>query len=475
MSWPTDFLWQVLVAPSDGELLAALQGAFRKYLHRPDVDQRPFLAEARELAEGCRSWDVLGEQEPPLQAVVTAAWWTDCQARRHWRLTGFVQVADTNSASGIQTSTRPALAQVYPYRTLFKTFPGEPVSFAVCDCGAVGTIRELQWMGDRCGTCHELSQSERQELQLEWATDQDGVQSISFRADGRQLAALGWSPGPIRIWDVASGRCLGRIPADSREGRFTAIRLAADGAILATSDPWGQQAVLLWDVPTATQIGGLGNRSEAPLITWAADGSTLAVVEDYRRVQVWDPWAAHERCRLPAACFFKQSVAFSPDGDTLAVSDLDGISLWQWKSEKKIANIQVGEPWGARYWTEARFTPDGQILAVWSSCLRGGSNDAMLWEMATGRETVLRGHTEPIADLAFAPDQRQVATLGTDQTIRVWDSTNGQELLRLEWQGRGLLHELAFSADGKQVLVPANVGETGWAVLRLDWQSIRSR
>ena len=57
----------------------------------------------------------------------------------------------------------------------------------------------------------------------------------------------------------------------------------------------------------------------------------------------------------------------------------------------------------------------------------------------------LRGHSDVVFAVAFSPDGKRLATASADQTVKVWDSESGKELLTL----RGTATAVAFSPDGK--------------------------
>ena len=64
-------------------------------------------------------------------------------------------------------------------------------------------------------------------------------------------------------------------------------------------------------------------------------------------------------------------------------------------------------------------SPDGRRLAT-------GSDDRTikLWDTTTGEEVfTLRGHTAGVLCVAFSPDGRRIASGGWDRTVRVWDTS----------------------------------------------------
>ena len=62
----------------------------------------------------------------------------------------------------------------------------------------------------------------------------------------------------------------------------------------------------------------------------------------------------------------------------------------------------------------------------------------------------LQGHTNAVSDAVYSPDGKLIATSSFDGTVKIWDSTTGDELRSLTGHA-GQVLSLAVSADGRQL------------------------
>ena len=85
------------------------------------------------------------------------------------------------------------------------------------------------------------------------------------------------------------------------------------------------------------------------------------------------------------------------------------------------------------------FSPDGKTLAS------GSADDAIrLWDVATGRSIgqALTGAACFVESVAFSPDGKTLASSSADHTIRLWDITYTDDIVKYlcSSAGRSLTH-----------------------------------
>nr|RNJ71150.1 MAG: hypothetical protein EDM05_00630 [Leptolyngbya sp. IPPAS B-1204] len=135
------------------------------------------------------------------------------------------------------------------------------------------------------------------------------------------------------------------------------------------------------------------------------------------------------------------SVAFSPDGKQLAVSDTNGsIQIWHPSDGKQLALCTGHNSW---VWSVA-YSPTQPILA---SC--GQDHQVRLWDSQTGQGLKrLEGHTGIATSVTFSPDGQLLASTSGDQTIRLWNVATGQCMQTLMGHA-ACVWSAVFDRDGK--------------------------
>ena len=143
-------------------------------------------------------------------------------------------------------------------------------------------------------------------------------------------------------------------------------------------------------------------------MAFSPDGNTLAIGGS-GGIRFWDVGSNSSRFWNTSST---ASVAFSPDGNTLA-SGGPSVRLWDVGSGQLKATLEE-HTWGAM--NSVAFSPDGEILA-------SGSYDGIrLWDVGTNQpQVIFTGHTSAISSVAFSPDGKTLASGSYDGTILLWD------------------------------------------------------
>ncbi len=156
------------------------------------------------------------------------------------------------------------------------------------------------------------------------------------------------------------------------------------------------------------------------------------------------------------------SVAFSPDGHTLAAGSDDG-TIWLWNVTDPAHPTQIGQPLAGPgdAVDSVAFSPDGHTLAA-------GSDDDTIWLWnvtdpldATQIGQPLTGPGSTVESVAFSPDGHTLAAGSYDGTSRLWNVTDpayaspiGQPLTAVA----GTVWSVAFSPDGHTLAAAGNDG-----------------
>jgi WD40 repeat protein len=285
------------------------------------------------------------------------------------------------------------------------------------------------------------------------------VASLTFSPDSRTLA-VGTAHdeqrnGSVSLWDVLGGRRLP--PSLQPRCGVAALAFNRSGSTLAVGDADGN--VRLWapnDVrPTFANLAGpVGG--EAWSVAFSPDGRTLAVGyddeagNDRQTLTLWDAATRQPRATLQGHEAMVFAVAFSPDGRTLASASHDRtVKLWDPQSGRLRATL-TGHAERVR---SLSYSPDGGTLVT-------SSHDGMLkvWDVAAGRQRLTlptgSGHR-----VTFAPDGKRLAA-SLDQTVRVWEMPSGTGLR--EFADSDLVRSLAFAPDGRTL---ASGNESGVVTL----------
>jgi WD40 repeat protein len=240
------------------------------------------------------------------------------------------------------------------------------------------------------------------------------------------VATMLFAPRPIH--DTAAAANEGPQPLRTLPGKFGAVWSAAlspDGKLLATGLENG--TITVWDAEQGTRKYDLhqdknGQQPAHGGIIWAvnfsADGDRLISVSDDATIKEWNLATGEQKTSLPVGT--SRSAAISPKGDRVAVGDRYGrVRVFELADQRPILDYEQGSTVNG-----VAFGPDGRSLAS-----VGSDGSVVVWDMNINRKRFrIPGHTSPVYSVAFSPDGEQLATASWDQTIAIWNPKTGEAI-----------------------------------------------
>ncbi len=202
------------------------------------------------------------------------------------------------------------------------------------------------------------SAADGSEVAVLWKPTEGGEWARAISADGSRIAA---SATQLRVHDVAAGA-----PSPAEFKSAMAVRTAAfspDGAWLAGG---GEEGLLhLWDAATGVlRWKKMAHDGTIRGIAWSSDGKRIATGSADGTARAWDAAGGEAIARVLRHSFKADaemvgSVAFSPDGASLAVGGAHILRLWDVATGEVLVEYPPFD-----YIRVVAFSPDGKTLAV---------------------------------------------------------------------------------------------------------------
>lgn len=286
------------------------------------------------------------------------------------------------------------------------------------------------------------------------------IYGIALAPDGRTIVSIGGN-SVVHVWDAATGRERRRFERPRDFGTFYGVAISPDGKILAAG---GESGVLTWDLIAGKELYDI-NLREVDSLAFSPDGTTLATGDRRGGLILWDAVSGRQQAilREPAinreAGYEVGAVAFSPDGRLLAAGRVSQVHIWDLDNHKLIHQI-------VSHYNQIlalAFSPDGKTLASGSS-----DRDVRLWDAASGKELHwLRGHQAQLTSLAFTPDGKTLVSgsgqpsyrsmMHEPKAVRLWDVATGKEIAAVGEHGWGVTG-VAVMPDGNTLVTGGGGG-----------------
>jgi eukaryotic-like serine/threonine-protein kinase len=300
-------------------------------------------------------------------------------------------------------------------------------------------------------------------LEPRWELPEGAFLSVSFSSDSRHLARVDFE-GRLEFLDLRSGERMSAAPVGRVRGvafhpdnkQFIAVTRNGDQDFCCLGD--------LRDIRVTTRFApGGGIRG----CRWHPDGRTLAIFSSDDRIIFWDVARGKATGVLSHSGPPITRATFNHTGDLLVTSS-DKLRCWNPHTGQKVFEM----PFRCAC---LRFSPDDRLLAC-DLAMEGGL--VRLHEVTVGREYLALRRGGSFASPAVSPDGMFIAAT-TDDGVRLWDSTTGQEVAL--FPGTAGTSGLLFAADGRALLTHGEQGlwrwpihESGSAALRIGPPQARS-
>jgi WD40 repeat protein len=275
--------------------------------------------------------------------------------------------------------------------------------FVVTAAGRLGQVWDARTGAELARVVAEVPEGSKEAEDFSW--DFAGFtpdETVTFYEDAEWFAAGG---GRFRLstkdWKEKRSNGLGTLPL-AREGgvgekpfAMTSDTRAAAWEVVESGDGPNRHLVTVWNSDP-----GVKNKTfQVDTDEAYGDPSGLALSSDGRKVLV----------------------STANNGGNLAQA-----SVKVWDAGAKRVLFKLNAP-GFRVGSSVAWSPDGKTLAT-------GAEDgrAALWDASTGKKLhSLAGHADDIRALEFSPDGRRLLTSGADGFERLFDVGTGAELCRL--------------------------------------------
>jgi WD40 repeat protein len=193
---------------------------------------------------------------------------------------------------------------------------------------------------------------------------------------------------------------------------------------------------------------GIGRPND---IAWSPDGQTLAVATS---IGIWLYDAedlSAEPVMLNDTVFSAADVAYSADGSMIAAGGSE-VHVWRTASREKV--LSIDDPDNV---VSVALSPDGRKLVVGFGF---GTYDLYVWDIASGRQTAVLD--EGVYDnLTFNADGTLLAAIRLGDccfSMYLWDFESGQRLFGGDVTSSTDEDRVAFSPDGKLLFVTDRSG-----------------
>ncbi|WP_287602300.1 WD40 repeat domain-containing protein [Thiothrix sp.] len=283
---------------------------------------------------------------------------------------------------------------------------------------------------------------------------EDEVICLTYSHDGKILAS-GSADNTVKLWDTKTWMLLKTLEGHS--DRVVDLSFNANDEILASGA--FDNTIRLWNIKNGVIERILNDH--VIYLDFSPKDNTLVSSSGGSSIHIWDTASGKLQKTLETDGTVT-ALQFSSEGTLLASGDYgDFICLWDTKNFSLLRKIK--SPFDIV--NDLAFSPDGETLAVAHG--DAYTNDIFnqehinykvgIFDVLTGNlKSILPGHQDGVTSIAYSPDGEKLTSGSTDDTVRFWDAKSNQWHLTLNKDETSTV--FAISPDDQYFVLGQNNG-----------------
>ncbi|KAL5641749.1 hypothetical protein ACGC1H_002011 [Rhizoctonia solani] len=198
-----------------------------------------------------------------------------------------------------------------------------------------------------------------------------------------------------------------------------------------------------------------GHQNTVYSVAFSPDGKSVAS-GSWKTIRTWDAHSSSPISKPMRGHYsWIRSVAYSPLGNVIASGSEDRtIRLWDVNTHQELGDPLKGA--GNYKFYSVAFSPDAKLIASGCSGYSSNShsNTVQLWDLQTMTAVAnpFKGHTMVVYSVQFSPDGTRVISGSSDKTIRVWDIERRTTTIDPLTGHTDRVRSVAFSPNGSQIV-----------------------
>ncbi len=273
-----------------------------------------------------------------------------------------------------------------------------------------GIVREVVF--SELSTGRELSRGS-------WVKD-GTIEKLALCPD-RRLLVTGSADGRLRFVNTSNGVESGTILFDKESVQRISLSRAGDRVAVATGIDGGPKPgrIRVFDITNLNELRALAKLDvDHDALAFSPDGNIVAITQTLALI-FWDITSGQQSRHDNA---YIEHMEFSPDGTRLIGIRYTGDIFVFWNP---IARRYIGSMATASLVTGSlSLSPDNRTIAA-----SGGPHVLHRWDMGTGREhsPATDAHQDRVTGATFTADGKVLITSSNDNTVRLWNVATGRQ------------------------------------------------